>query len=661
MDDLEGADETSGLGSRSGSEMDSIDAELADMLTPDIEGDPSAGLGEIPAANRNTAGSITPGVRPEAVAKASIPPAISEDEDQGKLEAGPPPKKPRVESPPYEQVPAGGMHLKAADMSHVGNTPDTAIVLDQIDDDVLRRLPPRDSANLETSKRDKIHPPGMDKGETFYGPEGETFCWAPLFYNESDADGFVHWVSAIKESYCGTPLRPRHIAEPDRSAFVIQKEADFKGQSIRERQSVWGKPGKLAIVLTECAGGREVGFDKAGLESITGRMDAEIEVQDQSQPLRRGVNISKARSRRTTLQDMLRFSLLPLRDRPIVNALTFPLPPGLRPEQEFPFSSEHIAWLRTLGNHFCFSPYPTSSTRWSLVAFNGALHYFHIDSDGFGTWVEVKTGLKLWVVARPKDGSIPSFQDIDGFLKILAKEHHPTPIPGLLKLWFWGPILDLVGLIHTFIGEDFLTNTQHVESRFLLRRMVHFFHHAFVVQGVSYNTPDGNDVDDAEHLPNLADRDHFAATFALLSFIEMQNILDSRSYVIPKWVGHPSERLECIYTRGLATELARWIFSRFRLVSHPDTGELQHPDPWADFYWPYLAHFLSAIKAYKKKYPRAALSSLARVQKQIDHCVKGRPELVQALKAIDVKTISSISPPFTVSPGHAPEPAALFS
>ncbi|KAH6876508.1 hypothetical protein BKA70DRAFT_1055008, partial [Coprinopsis sp. MPI-PUGE-AT-0042] len=369
--------------------------------------------------------------------------------------------------------------------------------------------------------------------------------------------------------------------------------------------------------------------------------------QDQSQPLRRGVNISKARSRRTTLQDMLRFSLLPLRDRPIVNALTFPLPPGLRPEQEFPFSSEHIAWLRTLGNHFCFSPYPTSSTRWSLVAFNGALHYFHIDSDGFGTWVEVKTGLKLWVVARPKDGSIPSFQDIDGFLKIFGQGTSPNSDSWIVEAVVLGPntrlimapntlhavwtmensicygghfyavpnLLDtVVGLIHAFIGEDFLTNTQHVESRFLLRRMVHFFHHAFVVQ-------DGNDVDDAEHLPNLADRDHFAATFALLSFIEMQNILDSRSYVYPE-VGRSSvwydisevsmsvcdvnaipheERLECIYTRGLATELARWIFSRFRLVSHPDTGELQHPDPWADFYWPYLAHFLSAIKAYKKK------------------------------------------------------------
>jgi hypothetical protein len=43
----------------------------------------------------------------------------------------------------------------------------------------------------------------------------------------------------------------------------------------------------------------------------------------------------------------------------------------------------------------------------------------------------------------------------------------------------------VVGLIHAFIGDDVLTNTQHVASRFLLCKMVHYFHHAFVVQNVA--------------------------------------------------------------------------------------------------------------------------------------------------------------------------------
>lgn len=42
-----------------------------------------------------------------------------------------PAKKSRTESPSLV-IPIGGLHLKAADMSQLGNTPDTAIVLDKI-------------------------------------------------------------------------------------------------------------------------------------------------------------------------------------------------------------------------------------------------------------------------------------------------------------------------------------------------------------------------------------------------------------------------------------------------------------------------------------------------------------------------------------------------
>jgi len=37
-----------------------------------------------------------------------------------------------------------------------------------------------------------------------------------------------------------------------------------------------------------------------------------------------------------------------------------------------------------------------------LAATTGALHWWHIDSDGFGTYIDVKTGLKWWIVAKPK-------------------------------------------------------------------------------------------------------------------------------------------------------------------------------------------------------------------------------------------------------------------
>ncbi|KAH6902505.1 hypothetical protein BKA70DRAFT_1026160, partial [Coprinopsis sp. MPI-PUGE-AT-0042] len=399
---------------------------------------------------------------------------------------------------------------------------------------------------------------------------------------------------------------------------------------------------------------------------------------DQSQPVGND-DISVARSRRTTLKDMLEFSALPIETRPLVNALTLPMPPGLRPEQKFPFSTEHIAWLKTLGNHFCFTPYPTSDMCWSLVAFDGALHYLHIDSDGFGTWVEVKCGLKLWVIARPKGGEVPSFTEIDGFLRCIGEGKAPNSEKWIIEAVVLGPktrlvmapntlhavwtmenaichgghfysiatmLTTVVGLIHAFIGDADLTNTVHIPSRLLLRKMVHFFHHTFVVQ----------DDAESEHVPNLEDRDLFVATFALLCFVELQNILDFRSYVEPNledtssvWYGVSrtslticdvndiphEERLECIYTRGLATELASWIFSRYELVSMVRSSRRRQQDLWKDFYWPYLAHFICAIKAYKKRYPDGVVGTKGctrnAIKQQIQRCVGKRSELKQAI------------------------------
>ena len=48
--------------------------------------------------------------------------------------------------------------------------------------------------------------------------------------------------------------------------------------------------------------------------------------------------------------------------------------------------------------------------RWNLAATKDAFHPWHIDSDGYGTFVEVVAGSKWWIVACPK-----SNLDIDIF------------------------------------------------------------------------------------------------------------------------------------------------------------------------------------------------------------------------------------------------------
>ncbi|KAH6910439.1 hypothetical protein BKA70DRAFT_1424106 [Coprinopsis sp. MPI-PUGE-AT-0042] len=565
--------------------------------------------------------------------------------------SGPSAKKQRRETPP------GGVHLRAADMSQVGNTPDTAI------DDTVRRLPPRTSDRLKVSTAEKICPSGMEKGKVFYGRTASAseqvgtqkvlFIGPPPFRDASSKTSLV-------TSQC---LKAPHSSLPRRSGINACRSARDEVFSVNK--------GSSAIVLTDCTYGRPVMFDKAGVRD----------------------------SHRFAWMWILRCK-------------------GLRPEQEFTFSSEHIAWLQTLGNHFALplilqaardgvwwlsmAPYIiTTLTRTALE------HGSKLGADGnYGPLPAPKMNLSHLLVI-----SMVSW-------RVSEMENYPNEDIWIIEAMVLGPntrlimapntvhaiwtmensicygghfysvstlLHTVVGLIHAFIGDDVLTNTQHVPSRFLLRRMVHFFHHAFVVQGVSPSGPNRYEVGDDEHLPDLGDRDLFAATFALLSVIEMQNILDFRSYVYPNnemssvWYGVSEvsmtlcdvnaipheERLECILYTGPCHGTRKMDLQPLRSPIHSppsDPTSQQHPDPWSDFYWPYLAHFLCAVKGYKKQYSKQTPtrgSTLHHVKVQIKRCVGGRPELEKAVGAIDLPSIRSIAPQFQILPRHAGGPVAI--
>lgn len=47
---------------------------------------------------------------------------------------------------------------------------------------------------------------------------------------------------------------------------------------------------------------------------------------------------------------------------------------------------------------------PTEDVRWCLAATEGAHHYFHMDSRGDGTFIDLVKGEKVWVIVQPKVG-----------------------------------------------------------------------------------------------------------------------------------------------------------------------------------------------------------------------------------------------------------------
>lgn len=102
-----------------------------------------------------------------------------------------------------------------------------------------------------------------------------------------------------------------------------------------------------------------------------------------------------------TLKDLYWHSLS--ENGKILNGLEFPCPAGCM-EPDVQMSSDGIAWSNTTAKRLCNKPTqkPLTEIRWGLAGTAGAISRWHIDSNGFGTYVDVQTGQKWWVVASPK-------------------------------------------------------------------------------------------------------------------------------------------------------------------------------------------------------------------------------------------------------------------
>ena len=95
----------------------------------------------------------------------------------------------------------------------------------------------------------------------------------------------------------------------------------------------------------------------------------------------------------------------------ILNALEFPM--GTAPVSPTPkFLTDLVAW-----ESFSHGiPPPIGDIQWGLVATPGARSWFHIDSNGFNTFIDVKCSCKVWMCIQDKCGhflSIDAFKDFE--------------------------------------------------------------------------------------------------------------------------------------------------------------------------------------------------------------------------------------------------------
>jgi hypothetical protein len=78
------------------------------------------------------------------------------------------------------------------------------------------------------------------------------------------------------------------------------------------------------------------------------------------------------------------------------------------PPPPISFASDLVAFNATVDLPMCSCniSFPMASTQWGLAATSGAHHLWHIDCNGFCTYIDTQTGVKWWIVAKPKDGSM---------------------------------------------------------------------------------------------------------------------------------------------------------------------------------------------------------------------------------------------------------------
>lgn len=108
----------------------------------------------------------------------------------------------------------------------------------------------------------------------------------------------------------------------------------------------------------------------------------------------------------------------------ILNALEFPM--GTAPVSPTPkFSSDLVAWENTSRG----IPPPIGDIRWGLAATPGARSWFHMDSNGFNTFIDVKCGFKAWMCLYDKSGC---FNLIDAFKDFELDDPHDFQLEVIL-------------------------------------------------------------------------------------------------------------------------------------------------------------------------------------------------------------------------------------
>ncbi|PPQ83530.1 hypothetical protein CVT25_006959 [Psilocybe cyanescens] len=488
-----------------------------------------------------------------------------------------------------------------------------------------------------------------NKSYTVFGPTGEEFVLEPEFHFTDYVMRFEEIMSGIEKSYIHG--RPLHIADPCRSVIAVLSYEEFLNMPHNKLHSLAAQ--KNIVVRGVPVPDHK--FDAKGLDFIHPlHSPVSIQVCEENQSLNTQNRQNSAKPQKEvdtddidmmemhipttitgTLQDFLdealsnRGCIMNVLDLPLCHESTAPSP----------YSSDSHAWHHTRGRPGSLSSetFPTTDTCWALLGSGNTITFFHIDSDGFNTRGLVIWGGKLWILYRERHELPLSSRHVffdEGFYLdrykdkakydleaiyltkgdlLLMRANQPHAVYGKEPTIIHGGHFYLTSLmektaesiIHSFVMDQFLTNTVHYRSRQLLRRIVDFCRLGFLEKKLVQS-------DACHHLPDTTTFSGLVNLLSLCNLVVLGNVLDFRTYSAPNQKAGddldphqrslmemydrnniPKQERFCIlYARGIALELMGWV-REFCEVKSPK-GDII-PDLPSE----YMCRQLAALLKYK--------------------------------------------------------------
>ena len=229
-------------------------------------------------------------------------------------------------------------------------------------------------------------------------------------------------MAAIQECYVND--EPKWLSRPDDSMICVMSHEEMASKNTGEVHDIL-KHCHICVIDHEPS---TMEFDESGLSTLV-ELDKPITMHGKpfnkssnwtnDHPLdfsKENKHDASSRHARGTLRDFLINHQKGNAGRSL-NGLDFPMPwLDALPSS---FATDVLAFNTTLNMQMCNkkTQFPASSMRWGLAATSNAYHLWHIDCDGLGTVVNLKTGYKLWILGGPKNNLRGSFSSIADFLE----------------------------------------------------------------------------------------------------------------------------------------------------------------------------------------------------------------------------------------------------